>query len=338
MCWYSFFFYNLADKYFCKYIKLYNMKVTVVGAGNVGATCADVIAQKELVNELVLLDIKENFAEGKALDIWQTAPVNLYDTRITGSTNDYSKTANSDVVVITSGLPRKPGMSRDDLISTNAGIVKHVTENILKYSPNAIIIIVSNPLDVMTYCAYLTAKIDPKRVFGMAGILDTARYRAFLAEELNCSPKDIQAVLMGGHGDTMVPLPRYTTVAGIPVTELIAKEKLEEIIERTKKGGGEIVNLLGTSAWYAPGASAAQMVEAIVRDQKRIFPVCAWLQGEYGLKDIYLGVPVKLGKNGIEQIIELKLNDEEKKLLNDSAKSVKEVMSVLDTMNSSIAK
>lgn len=337
-CWYSFFFYNLADEYFCKYIKLYNMKVTVVGAGNVGATCADVIAQKELVNELVLLDIKENFAEGKALDIWQTAPVNLYDTRITGSTNDYSKTANSDVVVITSGLPRKPGMSRDDLISTNAGIVKHVTENILKYSPNAIIIIVSNPLDVMTYCAYLTAKIDPKRVFGMAGILDTARYRAFLAEELNCSPKDIQAVLMGGHGDTMVPLPRYTTVAGIPVTELIAKERLDEIIERTKKGGGEIVNLLGTSAWYAPGASAAQMVEAIVRDQKRIFPVCAWLQGEYGLKDIYLGVPVKLGKNGIEQIIELKLNDEEKKLLNDSAKSVKEVMAVLDTMNSTIAK
>ena len=309
------------------------MKVTVVGAGNVGATCADVIAQKELVNELVLLDIKENFAEGKALDIWQTSPVNLYDTRITGSTNDYSKTANSDVVVITSGLPRKPGMSRDDLISTNAGIVKGVTSNILKYSPKAIIIIVSNPLDVMTYCAYLTAKIDSKRVFGMAGVLDTARYRAFLAEELNCSPKDIQAVLMGGHGDTMVPLPRYTTVSGIPVTELISREKLDEIIERTKKGGGEIVNLLGTSAWYAPGAAAAQMVEAIVRDQKRIFPVCAWLQGEYGLKNIYLGVPVKLGKNGIEQIIELKLNAEEKKLLDDSAKSVKEVMAVLDNMN-----
>jgi malate dehydrogenase len=314
------------------------MKVTVVGAGNVGATCADVIAHKELVNEVVLLDIKENFAEGKALDIWQTAPVNLYDTRITGSTNDYTKTANSDVVVITSGLPRKPGMSRDDLISTNAGIVKGVTENILKYSPNAIIIIVSNPLDVMTYCAYLTAKIDPSRVFGMAGILDTARYRAFLAEELNCSPKDIQAVLMGGHGDTMVPLPRYTTVAGIPVTELVEKSKLDAIIERTKKGGGEIVNLLGTSAWYAPGASAAQMVEAIVRDQKRIFPVCAWLQGEYGLKDIYLGVPVVLGKKGIEKIIELKLNDEEKKLLNDSAKAVKEVMDVLDNMNASVAK
>ena len=314
------------------------MKVTVVGAGNVGATCADVIAQKELANEVVLLDIKENFAEGKALDIWQTAPVNLYDTRITGSTNDFSKTANSDVVVITSGLPRKPGMSRDDLISTNAGIVKGVTENILKHSPNAIIIVVSNPLDVMTYCAYLSAKIDSKRVFGMAGVLDTARYRAFLAEELNCSPKDIQAVLMGGHGDTMVPLPRYTTVAGIPVTELISKEKLDAIIDRTKKGGGEIVNLLGTSAWYAPGASAAQMVEAVVRDQKRIFPVCAWLQGEYGFNNIYLGVPVKLGKNGIEQIIELKLNSEEKALLAESAKAVKEVMDALDAMNSSVAK
>jgi malate dehydrogenase len=309
------------------------MKVTVVGAGNVGATCADVIAHKELANELVLVDIKENFAEGKALDIWQTAPINMYDTRTIGSTNDYSKTANSDVVVITSGLPRKPGMSRDDLISTNAGIVKSVTENIIKYSPKAIIIIVSNPLDVMTYCAYLTAKIDSRRVFGMAGILDTARYRAFLAEALNCSPKDIQAVLMGGHGDTMVPLPRYTTVGGIPVTELISKEKLDAIIDRTKKGGGEIVNLLGTSAWYAPGAAAAQMVEAIVRDQKRIFPVCALLKGEYGMKDIYLGVPVKLGKNGIEEIIELKLNKEEKAMLDSSAKAVKEVMDVLDNMN-----
>ncbi|MBN8702272.1 MAG: malate dehydrogenase [Bacteroidetes bacterium] len=309
------------------------MKVTVVGAGNVGATCADVIAHKELANEIVLVDIKENFAEGKALDIWQTAPINMYDSRVKGSTNDYTKTANSDVVVITSGLPRKPGMSRDDLISTNANIVKTVTENVIKHSPKAIIIIVSNPLDVMTYCAYLTAKIDPKRVFGMAGILDTARYKAFLAEALNCSPKDIQAVLMGGHGDTMVPLPRYTTVGGIPVTELIEKDKLDAIIERTKKGGGEIVNLLGTSAWYAPGAAAAQMVEAIVRDQKRIFPVCAWLQGEYGMKNVYLGVPVKLGKNGIEEIIELKLNADESKLLADSAKAVKEVMDVLDNMN-----
>ena len=314
------------------------MKVTVVGAGNVGATCADVIAHKELATEIILVDIKENYAEGKALDIWQTAPINMYDSRIKGSTNDYSKTANSEVVVITSGLPRKPGMSRDDLISTNAGIVKSVTENIIKYSPNAIIIVVSNPLDVMTYCSYLTAKIDPKRVFGMAGILDTARYKAFLAEALNCSPKDIQAVLMGGHGDTMVPLPRYTTVGGIPVTELISKDKLDAIIERTKKGGGEIVNLLGTSAWYAPGAAAAQMVEAIVRDQKRIFPVCAWLQGEYGMKGVYLGVPVKLGKGGIEQIIELKLNEEETKLLNASAKSVREVMDVLDNMNKAVVK
>lgn len=308
------------------------MKVTVVGAGNVGATCANVIAHRELVNEVVLLDIKEGTAEGKSLDMWQTAPINLYDTRIKGSTNDYAATAGSDVVVITSGLPRKPGMSRDDLIATNAGIVRSVTENIVKHSPNTIIIVVSNPLDVMTYCAYLTSGFDSKRVFGMAGILDTARYRAFLAEALNCSPKDIHAVLMGGHGDTMVPLPRYTTVSGIPVTEMIAADKLENIIHRTKVGGGELVNLMGTSAWYAPGAAAAQMVEAIVRDQKRIFPCCAWLQGEYGQKDIYLGVPVKLGKKGIEQIIELKLNTEEKQLLDGSAKAVKEVMNVLDGM------
>lgn len=308
------------------------MKVTVVGAGNVGATCADVLAYREIANEVVLLDIKEGFAEGKALDIWEKSPINLYDTKVTGSTNDYAKTANSNVVVITSGLPRKPGMTRDDLIATNAGIVKSVTENIVKHSPNAIIIIVSNPLDVMTYCAYLASKFPANRVFGMAGILDTARYRAFLATELNVSPKDIQAVLMGGHGDTMVPLPRYTTVGGIPVTELISKDKLDAIIERTKSGGGEIVKLLGTSAWYAPGAAAAQMVEAIIRDQRRVFPVCAWLQGEYGLKDIYLGVPVILGKNGIEKIIELQLNDEEKALLLESANHVKDVMGVLDNM------
>lgn len=308
------------------------MKVTVVGAGNVGATCADVLAHREIANEIILLDIKEGFAEGKALDIWETSPINLYDSRTIGSTNDYSKTANSDVVVITSGLPRKPGMSRDDLIATNAGIVKTVTENVVKYSPNAIIIIVSNPLDVMTYCAYLTAKVDSSKVFGMAGVLDTARYRSFLAMELNVSPKDIQAILMGGHGDTMVPLPRYTTVSGIPVTELISTEKLDEIIERTKFGGGEIVKLLGTSAWYAPGAAAAQMVEAVIRDQKRIFPVCAWLQGEYGMKDIYLGVPVVLGKNGIEKIIELDLNEAEKALLDESAVAVKGVMDVLDNM------
>jgi malate dehydrogenase len=308
------------------------MKVTVVGAGNVGATCADVLAHREIANEIVLLDIKEGFAEGKALDIWQTAPINLYDSKTIGVTNDYARTAGSEVVVITSGLPRKPGMSRDDLIATNAGIVKSVTEQVIKHSPNAIIIVVSNPLDVMTYQAYLTAKIPSSRVFGMAGILDTARYRAFLATELGVSPKDIQAVLMGGHGDTMVPLPRYTTVGGIPVTELISEDKLNAIVDRTKVGGGEIVKLLGTSAWYAPGAAAAQMVEAIVRDQRKVVPVCAWLQGEYGLKDIYLGVPVILGRNGIERIIELQLNDAEKQLLTESAGHVREVMAVLDNM------
>lgn len=314
------------------------MKVTVVGAGNVGATCANVIAHRELCNEVILLDIKEGIAEGKSLDIWQTSPINLYDTRLKGVTNDYAATAGSEVVVITSGLPRKPGMSRDDLIATNAGIVRSVTENIVKHSPNTIIVVVSNPLDVMTYCAYLTSGLDSSRVFGMAGILDTARYRAFLAEALNVSPKDIQAVLMGGHGDTMVPLPRYTTVSGIPVTELIAKDKLDAIIKRTTVGGGELVNLMGTSAWYAPGAAAAQMVEAILRDQKRIFPCCAWLQGEYGLKDVYLGVPVKIGRKGIEQIIELKLNKEEMELVNKSSAAVKEVMNVLDNMNAAAVK
>lgn len=308
------------------------MKVTVVGAGNVGATCANCIAEKDIVNEVVLLDIKEGVSEGKSLDMWQTAPINLYDTRIKGVTNDYSATAGSEVVVITSGLPRKPGMSRDDLISTNAGIVKSVTENVIKHSPDAKIIIVSNPLDVMCYCAYLAAKVDSSKVFGMAGVLDTARYRAFLAEALNVSPKDIQALLLGGHGDTMVPLPRYTSVGGIPVTELIDADKLQAIIERTKVGGGELVKLMGTSAWYAPGAAAAQMVEAIIRDQKRVFPVCALLNGEYGMKDIYLGVPVVLGKKGIEKIIEVKLDKEEKELLAASAKAVRSVMDVLDNM------
>src|SRR6476620_12180428 len=263
------------------------MKVTVVGAGNVGATCADVLAYREIANEIVLVDIKEGLAEGKSLDIWQKAPIDLYDSRTIGVTNDYARTADSEVVVITSGLPRKPGMSRDDLISVNAGIVKSVTEQVVKYSPNAIIIIVSNPLDVMTYQAHLTSGLDRTKVFGMAGILDTARYRAFLAEALNVSPKDIQAVLMGGHGDTMVPLPRYTTVAGIPVTELIDKDKLNAILERTKVGGGELVKLMGTSAWYAPGSAAAQMVEAIVKDQRRVFPVCMKLDGEYGIKDCF---------------------------------------------------
>lgn len=309
------------------------MKVTVVGAGNVGATCADVLAYREIANEVVIVDIKEGIAEGKALDIWEKAPINLYDTRTVGSTNDYEKTAGSDVVVVTSGLPRKPGMTRDDLIETNAGIVKSVTEQVVKYSPEAIIVVVSNPLDVMTYQAHIVSKFPRTRVIGMAGILDTARYRSFLAEELNVSPKDIQAVLMGGHGDTMVPLPRYTTVGGIPVTELIEEEKLNAIIERTKFGGGELVKLMGTSAWYAPGAAAAQMVEAIIRDQKRVFPVCIKLEGEYGIDDCYLGVPVILGKNGVEKVIELDLNDKELTLLQKSREHVLEVMSVLEKIN-----
>jgi malate dehydrogenase len=242
------------------------------------------------------------------------------------------KTKNSEVVVITSGVPRKPGMSRDDLISINAKIVKSVTSEVVKYSPNAKIIIVSNPLDVMCYTSFLTAKLPRENVFGMAGILDTARYRSFLATELNVSPKDIQALLLGGHGDTMVPLPRYTTVSGIPISELLNENRLNEIIERTKKGGGELVNLMGTSAWYAPGAAAAQMVEAIVRNQRRVFPVCTFLQGEYGLNNLYLGVPVVLGSNGIEKIIEINLNDQEKELLFKSANAVKSVMKTLDKM------
>jgi len=309
------------------------MKVTVVGAGNVGATCADVLAYREIANEVVLIDIKEGIAEGKALDIWQKAPINQYDTRTVGVTNDYTKTANSDVVVITSGLPRKPGMTRDDLIETNAGIVKSVTEQVVKFSPEAIIVIVSNPLDVMTYQAHITSKLPRTKVIGMAGILDTARYRAFLAEALNVSPKDIQAVLMGGHGDTMVPLPRYTTVGGIPVSELIDAETLNAIIERTKSGGGELVKLMGTSAWYAPGSAAAQMVEAIIRDQKRVFPVCVKLEGEYGIDNCYLGVRVVFGKKGVEKVLELDLTAEEKDLLNTSRDHVKEVMAVLDRIS-----
>lgn len=307
-------------------------KITVIGAGNVGATCANVIAHKDLAREVVLVDIKEGLAEGKALDIWQTSSINNFSTRVTGVTNDYLKTKGSGVIVITSGIPRKPGMSRDDLIKTNASIVKEVTEKAVRYSPDAIIIIVSNPLDVMTYAAYKSANKISKKVFGMAGILDTGRYRAFLANALDVSPKDIHAMLMGGHGDSMVPLRRYTSVAGIPITELLNDEELDAIDERTKKGGGELVNLMGTSAWYAPGAAAAQMVEAIVDDQKRIYPVCAYLNGEYGLKDIYMGVPVILGKEGVEEVIELKLNTREKEMVKESAKSIKEVIGVLDKM------
>lgn len=309
------------------------MKITVVGAGNVGATCADVLAHNEVSSEVVLLDIKEGLAEGKALDIWQTAPIKRYSTRTIGVTNDYSATADSEVVVITSGVPRKPGMGRDDLISINAGIVKSVTENLVKYSPNAKIVVVSNPLDVMTYQAYLAAGLPRERVLGMAGILDTARYRAFIADELKVSPKDIQALLLGGHGDTMVPLPEYTSVCGIPVTEMISEDRLNEIVERTKVGGGEIVKLLGTSAWYAPGAAAARMAEAIARDHRRIYPCCVKLEGEFGMRDVFVGVPVVLGANGAERIVEVKLSEQEHALLKKSADSVKEQMDVLDNLN-----
>ncbi len=307
-------------------------KITVIGAGNVGATCANVIAHKDLCREVVLVDIKEGVAEGKALDIWQTSSINNFNTRVIGVTNDYLKTKGSSIVVITSGLPRKPGMSRDDLIKTNASIVIEVTQKVIKYSPEAIIIVVSNPLDVMTYAVYKAARKSSTKVFGMAGILDTGRYKAFLAEALDVSPKDINSLLLGGHGDSMVPLPRFTSIAGIPVTDLLNKEEIDKIVERTKKGGGELVNLMGTSAWYAPGAAAAQMVEAIVDDQKRIFPVCALLNGEYGLTDVYMGVPVKLGAQGIEEIIELKLSKEESRMMHESAESVQVTMRVLDDM------
>jgi len=306
------------------------MKISIIGAGNVGATCANDIINLNLADELVLLDVKEGVTEGKALDLWQTSSIRQFETYVYGVTDDYEATKDSDVVVITAGLPRKPGMSRDDLIEINAGIVQHATREIIKYSPDAKIVIVSNPLDVMTYASFIAANgKNPNEVFGMAGILDAARYKAFIAEELNVSPVSVHAILMGGHGDTMVPLPRYTTISSVPVTELLSKEKLDTIIERTKYGGGELVKLMGTSAWYAPGAAAAQMVSAIVKHSRRLFPVSAYLQGEYGLSDLYMGVPVILGRNGIQQIIELKLNDEEMELVHKSAESVKSVLEVL---------
>jgi len=307
-------------------------KVTVVGAGNVGATVANVLAHKDFLREVVLLDIRGDFAKGKALDSWQQASIDHYSTRLIG-TDDYKDTAGSDIVVITAGIPRKPGMSRDDLISTNAKIVSSVASSIMEHSDDPTFIIISNPLDVMTYAAHTVTGLPSTKVFGMAGILDTARYRAFLATKLGVSPKDIQAVLMGGHGDTMVPLPRYTTVAGIPVTELISDEDLTAIVNRTKKGGGELVKLMGTSAWYAPGAAGAQMVEAIVKDEDRIFPCCVKLDGQYGLNDVYLGVPVKLGHGGIKEIYELKLNQDELAMLHTSSDHVKAVMKTYDDMN-----
>lgn len=309
--------------------KIPRMKISVIGAGNVGATAANILAEKEVGNTIILLDVIRGLAEGKSLDIMQMSPLALFDTRTIGVTDDFEATSNSSVVIITSGQARKPGMSRDDLLDVNAKIVQNVTEKVMRHSPNAILIIVSNPLDAMCYVAYKTARIPAERVIGMAGLLDTARYRSFLAEALECSVKDIQAITLGGHGDDMVPLMKYTTLSGVPVSQLLSEEKIKEIINRTRKGGGELVNLMGKSAWYAPGYATVRMVEAIVRNQKRYFPCSAYLEGEYGLEGIFFGVPVKLGKTGIEDILEIELDEEEKLQVEVSARSVKESIDYL---------
>ncbi len=298
------------------------MKITVIGAGNVGATAADCVARKDIVDEVVIIDIVEGLPQGKALDIQESAPIHLFDTRVVG-TNDYKDTANTDIAIITAGSPRKPGMSRDDLLSINAKIVRSVTKQLMEHSPNAILIVVSNPLDVMAYAAYKESGLPGSKVMGMAGVLDTARYRAFIAMELGVSVRDIEALLLGGHGDTMVPLPRYTSVSGIPLPELMDAETISNIVDRTKFGGGEIVKLMGTSAWYAPGAAAAEMAEAIVKDSGRVLPCAARLEGQYGLHDLFLGVPVKLGAGGIKKIIEVELSNSESTLMDASAEHVK---------------
>ena len=309
------------------------MKITVVGAGAVGATCADNIARKELATELVLLDIKEGLAEGKAQDMMQTAALLGFDTRITGSTNDYSKTAGSDVVVITSGLPRKPGMTREELIGTNAGIVRGVAENILKYSPNAIIIVISNPMDTMTYLALTATGLPKNRIIGMGGTLDSARFKYQLSQHLGCSPADLNAVVVGGHGDTtMIPLIRFATWNSVPVTKFLSEEKQKQIVADTMVGGATLTKLIGTSAWYAPGAAGAALVESIVRDQKKLFTCCVSLNGEYGQKDICLGVPVTIGKNGWEKIVDFRLSAEEQALFAKSADAVRSMNDVLKTL------
>ncbi|HEY9517063.1 MAG TPA: malate dehydrogenase [Gemmatimonadaceae bacterium] len=304
-------------------------KITVVGAGHVGATTAQRIAEKELARQVVMVDVVDGIPQGKALDQWESAPIEGFDSHVVG-TNSYDDSANSDVVVITAGIARKPGMSRDDLLNTNAGIVKQVAEQVARTSPNAILVMVSNPLDVMAYVALKASGFPRERVIGMAGVLDTARYRSFIAKALDVSVRDIQAMVLGGHGDTMVPLISYTSVSGIPVTQLLGREELEAIVARTRTGGAEIVKFLKTgSAYYAPSAAAAQMCEAIVLDQKRILPCAAWLQGEYGLRDIFLGVPCKLGRAGLERIIEVELTDAERAALVKSADAVRGPMATV---------
>jgi malate dehydrogenase len=309
------------------------MKITVVGAGAVGATCADNIARKELASELVLLDIKEGFAEGKAQDMMQTAALLGFDTRISGSTNDYTKTANSDVVVITSGLPRKPGMTREELIGTNAGSVKGVCENVLKHSPNAIIIVISNPMDTMTYLALQSTGLPKNRIIGMGGTLDSARFKYQLSAALDCSPADLNALVVGGHGDTtMIPLIKHATWNSIPVTQFLSDEQQEKIVADTMVGGATLTKLLGTSAWYAPGAAGAALVESIVRDEKKLFTCCVSLNGEYGQNDICLGVPVVIGKNGWEKIVDMNLSADEQAAFNKSADAVRSMNDVLKTL------
>ena len=309
------------------------MKVTVVGAGLVGATCADSIAHKDIVQEVVLLDVKENLAEGKALDMWQQSPIDQFDTRVHGSTNDFSKTAGSDIVVITAGVPRKPGMSRDDLISINADIVKTSTENILKYSPDAIIIIVSNPMDTMTYLALQATGLPKNRVIGMGGALDSARFKYQLSQHLGASPSDLNAVVIGGHGDTtMIPLIRFATWNSVPVTKFLSEDQQKQIVADTMVGGATLTKLLGTSAWYAPGAAGCSVVKSIVRDEKKLITSCVLLDGEYGQKDIALGVPVIIGRNGVEKILDFGLNAEEQAAFDKSAEAVRSMNDVLKTL------
>lgn len=310
------------------------MKITVVGAGAVGATVADNIARKELCRELVLLDIKEGFAEGKAKDMMQTATLLGFDTQIIGSTNDYSKTAGSEVVVITSGIPRKPGMTREELIGTNAAIVKGVTENILKYSPNAIIVVISNPMDTMTYLALKASGLPKNRIIGMGGILDSSRFKHYLSQAIGCSANDLQASVIGGHGDTtMIPLTRLAAYQGVPVSEFLSEEALQKVAADTMVGGATLTKLIGTSAWYAPGAAGCALVESIVRDEKKVFTCCVSLEGEYGQSDICLGVPVVIGKTGWERIIDYKLTSAEQEAFNKSAEAVRNMNSVLSTLS-----
>jgi len=309
------------------------MKITVVGAGNVGATCADALAHRRIASEIVLLDIRENFAEGKALDMMQTATLNGFNSKISGSTNDYTKTANSDVVVITSGIPRKPGMTREELIGINAGIVKNVSESLLKHSPNAIFVIVSNPMDTMTYLALKETKLPKNRIIGMGGILDSSRFRCYLSLALNCPASDVDGMVIGGHGDTtMIPLTRLAAYKGVPVSNFLNADSLKKVSADTMVGGATLTGMLGTSAWYAPGAAVAALVDSIINDHKRLFPCCVYLDGEYGQKDICLGVPVIIGKNGWEKIVEINLNDEEKALFAKSAEAVRNMNNVLSSV------